>query len=130
VERAFGAQQRGVGGFVRAVADMAEAEQPGAQQVGADALQPAPQGGVEAVLQFARVQRVGQQQGQAQGRVARGHESDLCPVRRLRREHAQDRRRAVGQGLELEGAEVGGEHAMDGWKESRRILARPFPCSP
>ena len=127
VERTFGAQQRGVGGFVRGVADVSETEQPGAQQVGAEALQPTPQGGIETILQFARAQRVGHQQGQAQGWIARGHEGDLRPVRRLRREHAQDRRRAVGQGLELEGAEVGGEHAMDGWREGRRILAHPLP---
>jgi hypothetical protein len=128
VERAFGTQQCGVGGFVRLVADVAQTEQPGAQQVGADALEAAPQGGIEAVLEFARAQRIGQQQRQAQRGVACGHERDLRPVRRLRGEHAQDRRRAVGQGLELEGAEIGGEHAMDGWKKGRRILARrPFP---
>jgi hypothetical protein len=112
VQRAFGAQQGRVRGFVALFAHMAEAEQPGAQQVGADALEAAAEHGVEPLLEFAGPQRVGDQQGQAERRVARGDERDLGPVRRLRGQQAQDGGCTVRQGLEFEGTEGGRQHAV------------------
>ena len=116
MKRTFGAQQGRVRWFVALFARMAEAEQPGAQQVGADALEAAAQQGVEPVLEFAGPQRVGDQQRQAERRVARGDECDLGPVRRLCRQQAQDGGCTVRQGLEFEGAEGGRQHAVGGAK--------------
>ena len=122
MKRTFGAQQGRVRWFVARFARMAEAEQPGAQQVGADALEAAAQQGVEPLLEFAGPQRVGDQQGQAERRVARGDERDLGPVRRLRGQQAQDGGCTVRQRLEFEGTEGGRQHAV----AARRNLATQF----